>query len=80
MSSLSQGSLRPVDSSPEAGPSRKSMSVDPSRKKELKGWRHSAAGSCVREILLIDSVGGIAGAIVTSPFDVVKVRWRKDDN
>ncbi|WWC86786.1 uncharacterized protein L201_001665 [Kwoniella dendrophila CBS 6074] len=37
-------------------------------KKKLVGWQHSAAGS----------VGGMAGAIVTSPFDVVKTRLQSD--
>ncbi|WVW78334.1 hypothetical protein I302_100288 [Kwoniella bestiolae CBS 10118] len=38
------------------------------KKKKLVGWQHSAAGS----------VGGMAGAIVTSPFDVVKTRLQSD--
>ncbi|OCF38849.1 solute carrier family 25, member 33/36 [Kwoniella heveanensis CBS 569] len=40
---------------------------DPTKKK-LQGWQHSAAGS----------LGGMAGAIVTSPFDVVKTRLQSD--
>ncbi|WVF69683.1 hypothetical protein IAT40_004462 [Kwoniella sp. CBS 6097] len=38
------------------------------KKKKLQGWQHSAAGS----------LGGMAGAIVTSPFDVVKTRLQSD--
>ncbi|WWC68049.1 uncharacterized protein I206_101968 [Kwoniella pini CBS 10737] len=38
------------------------------KKRKLVGWQHSAAGS----------VGGMAGAIVTSPFDVVKTRLQSD--
>ncbi|WVO18149.1 hypothetical protein L204_105852 [Cryptococcus depauperatus] len=37
-------------------------------KKQLQGWQHSAAGS----------LGGMTGAIVTSPFDVVKTRLQSD--
>ncbi|WVQ98163.1 hypothetical protein IAU59_005285 [Kwoniella sp. CBS 9459] len=37
-------------------------------KKKLQGWQHSAAGS----------LGGMTGAIVTSPFDVVKTRLQSD--
>lgn len=37
-------------------------------KKKLSGWKHSAAGS----------LGGMTGAIVTSPFDVVKTRLQSD--
>ncbi|EIW71178.1 hypothetical protein TREMEDRAFT_15966, partial [Tremella mesenterica DSM 1558] len=38
------------------------------KKKQLQGWKHSAAGS----------LGGMTGAIVTSPFDVVKTRLQSD--
>ncbi|TYJ58616.1 hypothetical protein B9479_000827 [Cryptococcus floricola] len=36
--------------------------------KKLQGWQHSVAGS----------LGGMTGAIVTSPFDVVKTRLQSD--
>ncbi|KLT42967.1 mitochondrial carrier [Cutaneotrichosporon oleaginosum] len=40
----------------------------PKTHKQLQGWQHSFAGS----------LGGMAGAIVTSPFDVVKTRLQSD--
>ncbi|CAD6576100.1 MAG: hypothetical protein TREMPRED_001578 [Tremellales sp. Tagirdzhanova-0007] len=45
-----------------------STASPPQKQKKLQGWQHSAAGS----------LGGMTGAIVTSPFDVVKTRLQSD--
>jgi hypothetical protein len=62
-------SSSPPSTSLHAGPSPSSSTppstAAPPSKKQLQGWKHSAAGS----------LGGMTGAIVTSPFDVVKVGW-----
>ncbi|ORX33966.1 putative mitochondrial carrier protein rim2 [Kockovaella imperatae] len=68
-------------SSSDAGPSRTPLvpaasprsdvppsTASPPQRQKLSGWKHSAAGS----------LGGMAGAIVTSPFDVVKTRLQSD--
>ncbi|GFZ47833.1 Uncharacterized mitochondrial carrier [Saitozyma sp. JCM 24511] len=59
-------------SSSHPGPSPSSSTppstTAPPSKKQLSGWKHSAAGS----------LGGMTGAIVTSPFDVVKTRLQSD--
>ncbi|WWD00725.1 hypothetical protein V866_007660 [Kwoniella sp. B9012] len=64
------GSKSTSISSAEASSSTPPDVVSPPevKKKKLVGWQHSAAGS----------VGGMAGAIVTSPFDVVKTRLQSD--
>ncbi|WWD21583.1 hypothetical protein CI109_106069 [Kwoniella shandongensis] len=68
--SSSASSLVGPSSIPAPSPSSNTppSTTSPPQKKKLIGWQHSAAGS----------LGGMAGAIVTSPFDVVKTRLQSD--
>ncbi|KAK8847493.1 hypothetical protein IAR55_005351 [Kwoniella newhampshirensis] len=73
LASSSASSLVGASSSSSISSSSPSSSTPPStasppQKKKLVGWQHSAAGS----------LGGMTGAIVTSPFDVVKTRLQSD--
>ncbi|KAL1406993.1 Pyrimidine nucleotide transporter, mitochondrial [Vanrija albida] len=61
-------SATPVQTSSPASSSHLVPPPSPKAKKQLVGWQHSVAGS----------LGGMAGAIVTSPFDVVKTRLQSD--
>ncbi|KAL7419388.1 Pyrimidine nucleotide transporter, mitochondrial [Cryptotrichosporon argae] len=55
-----------IQPTPTPGPSRPPPVH--AKRKQLIGWQHSVAGS----------LGGMTGAIVTSPFDVVKTRLQSD--
>ncbi|OXB37522.1 hypothetical protein LQV05_003417 [Cryptococcus neoformans] len=67
--SFSQSFLSSTDpSSSPPPPAAPPLNLSAKTEKKLQGWQHSAAGS----------MGGMTGAIVTSPFDVVKTRLQSD--
>ncbi|KAE8538895.1 hypothetical protein D1P53_005263 [Cryptococcus gattii VGV] len=67
--SFSQSFIASTDpSSSLPSPSAPPLNLSTKKEKKLQGWQHSAAGS----------MGGMTGAIVTSPFDVVKTRLQSD--
>ncbi|BEJ12065.1 hypothetical protein CspHIS471_0205250 [Cutaneotrichosporon sp. HIS471] len=64
---MNESAPAPSGSSPPGAGVGKALHL-PQTNKQLQGWQHSFAGS----------LGGMAGAIVTSPFDVVKTRLQSD--
>ncbi|KAK1921655.1 mitochondrial carrier domain-containing protein [Papiliotrema laurentii] len=66
-STPSSSSTVPIPSPSPSSPLPPST-ASPDAPRKLQGWKHSAAGS----------LGGMTGAIVTSPFDVVKTRLQSD--
>ncbi|WVR04732.1 hypothetical protein IAU60_001743 [Kwoniella sp. DSM 27419] len=66
--SFSPGSASISSADPSSSTPPSTVTPPEPKQRKLVGWQHSAAGS----------LGGMTGAIVTSPFDVVKTRLQSD--